>query len=312
MKRIPAILAVIILAPFILCGAGETRIGYVDVDRVTSKAKPVNNLMGSAAEQIKKLQGDIETKTRQITGMEADIKRTDGILAKEESDKKRKEVLRLRNEADDLMTKARQKSREVESTVYEPLLKKIGAAIQDVAKERNIEIVLPGAAVLYGSPAADLTDDVIRKLNEDAGDATRDTRASSKEDSKTPADAEKIRTAETGTAKPAEDPAPETKTAAPAATAATPIADAGATTQEPQTPPQQTQAAPAPTPASAEPAAKTAGTNPPTPAEPTATPAKERAPKTDATPKTAKKSAAAAKPSPTRGAGTRPVDRQPE
>jgi len=300
MKRIFILLPAIILAPMLLCGAGETRIGYVDVDRVTSKAKPVNNLMGGAAEEIKKLQQDIESKTKQVTDMEAEIKRTDGVLSKEETDKKRKEVLRLRNEVDDLMTKARQKSREVESTVYEPLLKKIGAAIQEVAKERNIEIVLPGAAVLYGSPTADMTDDVIKKLNEDATSAIR---AGAKEEPKT--------SSGTQAAAPAEPAAAAAKSASPAAVSATPIADTSVKSATDAQPAPAEASAPAPTPQSAEPApAKTTEAPAPT-AEPASTPAKERAPKSDAKPKSAKKTPAP-KSSPARASGTRPVDRQPE
>jgi hypothetical protein len=57
---------------------------------------------------------------------------------------------------------------EVDDTVFEPILKKILFAVQDVAKEQKYDIVLRGEAVLYGATATDITDDVINRLKEDA------------------------------------------------------------------------------------------------------------------------------------------------
>ncbi len=157
----------------------QTKVGYVDVDRVTRKAKAVNQAMDSVQSDIETLQKQIDEKRQQIRDLEADVQRSEGVIAASEIEKKRKEIARLRNELDDLAYRAERKARELDATVFEPLMKRILFAIQDVAKENKYDIILRGEAVLYGSTGADITDEVIRKLNEQAAAETSAPRASS-------------------------------------------------------------------------------------------------------------------------------------
>jgi outer membrane protein len=147
--------------------SAQTKVGYVDVDRVTRKAKAVNQAMDHVQSGIEELQKQIDEKRQQVKELEADVQRSEGVVAPGEIEKKRKEITRLKNELDDLAYRAERKARELDATVFEPLMKRILFAIQDVAKENKYDIILRGEAVLYGTSAVDITDEVIRKLNED-------------------------------------------------------------------------------------------------------------------------------------------------
>lgn len=145
--------------------ARSTSIGYVDIDRVTGQAKAVNSAMAGIQDKVKKYQEEIDQKRKKIRDLEEDVRRTEGILAKDEQDAKRKEINRLKNELDELDMQARREMQRLDDTFFAPLLKKIVFAIQDVAQEKDIDLVLRGEAVLYGRDSVDLTDAVIRKLN---------------------------------------------------------------------------------------------------------------------------------------------------
>ncbi|MCX7625749.1 MAG: OmpH family outer membrane protein, partial [Candidatus Sumerlaeaceae bacterium] len=132
-----------------LPASGQVKVGYVDVDRVTRKAKAVNQAMDSVQNDIEALQKQIDDKRQQIKELEADVQRSEGVIASGEIEKKRKEIARLRNELDDLAYRAERKARELDATVFEPLMKRILFAIQDVAKENKYDIILRGEAVLY-------------------------------------------------------------------------------------------------------------------------------------------------------------------
>lgn len=147
----------------------QTKVAYVDIERITSKAKPVSAMMTDIEQQVKGLQSEIESKMKKLRELKAEAQSTEGILSKDEQDKKRKEVLRLQNELDELEGRARRKMREMDSTVFEPLMKRIMFVIEDVAKEKKVDIVLRGEAVIYGATAVDLSDEVIKKLNEGSG-----------------------------------------------------------------------------------------------------------------------------------------------
>ncbi|MGI8906909.1 MAG: OmpH family outer membrane protein [Candidatus Sumerlaeaceae bacterium] len=184
-----------------VAGAADTKIAYVDIEKVTGKAKAINSALSTVGDKVKKYQNDIESKRKKIRDLEDDVKRTEGVLSRDEVDKKRKEINTLNNEIDDLVLQGRREMQRVDDTFYSPLLKKIIYAIQDVAAEKDIDIVLRGEVVLYGKDTADITNDVIRKLNEDDSASTA---ARTEKKTETPA-------------KPADTTAKPTESASPAA-----------------------------------------------------------------------------------------------
>lgn len=147
----------------------QSKVGYVDIDRVTAKSVAVNSAMGSVQDKVKKFQEDLETKKKKLRDLEADIKRTEGVVSSDEQNRKKKEAITVRNEMDDLELQAKREMQKLDDTFFAPTLKRIVYAIQDVAKEKELELVVRGEAVLYGSDSADITEDVIRKLNAEEG-----------------------------------------------------------------------------------------------------------------------------------------------
>jgi outer membrane protein len=217
MNRQQVFAAGVAVLAMLLAGAAsaQTKVAYVDIERVTSKAKPVSTMMSDIEQQVKGLQGEIEAKMKKLRELKADAQSTEGILSKDEQDKKRKEVLRLQNELDELEGRARRKMREMDSTVFEPLMKRIMFAIEDVAKEKKVDIVLRGEAVIYGATAVDLSEDVIKKLNESAD--TTGGAASKSATGKTPAEP-----AATSAPEPTQQATAPPETAAPVAPTAVP------------------------------------------------------------------------------------------
>lgn len=140
------------------------RIGYVDIDKVTAKAKQ-SAAMDKISTQVKDIQRQYQERIDKIRDLEREISRTKGVVSADETNRKQKEVTRLKNEIDELEVRHKRELQRIDETVFAPLVKQIGYAIEDVAKERGFDIVLRGEAVFYGSPAVDLSDDVIRKLD---------------------------------------------------------------------------------------------------------------------------------------------------
>jgi len=157
-----AAIAVALCAPAL---AQTTRVAYVDIDTVTAKSDKINKAMGNVEVRVKEIQESIEAKRQKLVEVKADIKKGDGVLADSELKKKRDEATKLEKELVDLEYEGRREMQKLDSTLFEPMVKTIQLAIQDVAKERSIDLVVRGEAVIYGAPAADITDAVIKKLN---------------------------------------------------------------------------------------------------------------------------------------------------
>lgn len=145
--------------------AQTTRVAYVDIDRVTDKSDRINKAMGTVSERVEGIQKDIETKRRRAAELKAEIKKGEGVLAEAELKKRRDESSKLEKEVTDLEYEARRELQKLDTTLFEPMIKTIVLAIEEVAKERNVDLVLRGEAVIYAANAADLTDEVVKKLN---------------------------------------------------------------------------------------------------------------------------------------------------
>lgn len=187
MKQIAVVLAACAaMAMSSAATAQTTRVAYVDIDRVTEKSDKINKAMASVQDRVKKIQQDIESKTTRLAELRLEIKKGEGVLADSELKKKRDETSKLEKEMVDLEHEGKQEMMKLDTTVFEPMVKTIVLAIQDVAKEQNIDLVVRGEAVIYGANSADITDAVVKKLNSasyNPGSGNKDTSEAKDSDS---------------------------------------------------------------------------------------------------------------------------------
>ena len=191
LRNIRSCLLAVVVSLFMLCPTllpAQSKIGYVDIDRVTEKARAVNEGMKKVGEKIKKVQAQLNEKKEKLRALQEEISKSEGVLSREEQDKKRKEANTLRNEIDDLDIQTRRDMQRLDDEFFQPMLKKIVWAIQDVAKERKMDMIVRGEAVLYGHDSVDISEDVIKKLNvsDSEDEASTSTRTTKKTDGAAP------------------------------------------------------------------------------------------------------------------------------
>ncbi len=166
--------------------ASSGRIGYVDIDKITSKAKQ-SAAMDKLSEDVRRIQKEFQGKLDKQRELEREIEKSRGVVSADETSRKQREVNRLKNEIEELELSYKRELQKIDDTLFTPLVKQIGYSIEDVAKERGFDIVLRGEAVFYGSPAVDLTDDVIAKLDLESVAAGSLAKGASKSAEKKPA-----------------------------------------------------------------------------------------------------------------------------
>lgn len=162
------ITAAVALAYCSTAAAQSTSVAYVDIDRVTEKSEKINTAMASVKGRVEDIQKEIEEKRKRLVEIRAEIKKGEGVLAESEMKKKRNQTAGLDKELVDLEYEGRRELQKLDTTLFEPMIKTIVLAIQDVAREKKIDLVVRGEAVIYGADSADITDDVIKKLNSSA------------------------------------------------------------------------------------------------------------------------------------------------
>ena len=171
MKKILVLVAAIVL------GVGSTswaQVGFVDL----SKALELTN-QGKAIEsqlQVRKNEAELKLKKREVEllDLQNEIEKGKNALSPQALDQKKSKFNQLRKEYSDM---AQEESLNFEKYKFDLLtsfIKELQKAAEQIAKTRKITIVLlkvedvltQASFVLYGDPSVDLTNDVIRILNQ--------------------------------------------------------------------------------------------------------------------------------------------------
>jgi outer membrane protein len=147
------------------------KIGYIDVQRVLARSAAgvaareqlekeragIQKEMDGRRQELEKLRDEIEKKGPLLT---ADARRD----KQEQFERKRRDAARA---ADDFQKELEKK----EATLLQKVLQEVCGVIERLGKERNYYLIVEkrNAGVLYASTEADLTDEVIRAYDREAG-----------------------------------------------------------------------------------------------------------------------------------------------
>ena len=148
-----------------------TKIGYIDVQRVLARSAA-----GVAArEQLEKergtIQKDMDGRRQELEKLRDEIEKKGPLMSadarrekQEQFDRKRRDAARA---ADDYQKELEKK----EGQLLQKVLQEVGGIIEKVGKEKNYYMIVEkrNAGVLYAANDADLTDEVIRAYDRDAG-----------------------------------------------------------------------------------------------------------------------------------------------
>ena len=151
--------------------APMTKIGYIDVQRVLARSAAgvaareqlekeragIQKEMDGRRQELEKLRDEIEKKGPLLT---ADARRE----KQEQFERKRRDAARA---ADDYQKELEKK----EAALLQKVLQEVGGVIERVGKERNYYMIVEkrNAGVLYAAADADLTDEIIRAYDREAG-----------------------------------------------------------------------------------------------------------------------------------------------
>jgi outer membrane protein len=146
------------------------RVGYVDVQRILARSSA-----GVAArERLEKekaaLQKEIDAKRTEIEKLRDELEKKGALLSTEASREKQENLERrvrdLRRLADDYQKELEKK----EANLLQKVLQELSGIIDRIGKQKGYQMIFErrGAGVVYGSPEADLTDEIIKAYDQEA------------------------------------------------------------------------------------------------------------------------------------------------
>jgi outer membrane protein len=152
-----------------------SRVAYIDVQRILARSSA-----GVAArEQLEKdkaaMQKDVDGKKNEVEKLRDELEKKGALLSadsrKEKQDTLERKVRDLRRLVDDYRAELERK----EQGLLQRVLVEISGVVERVGKQKGFLIIVEkrGAGILYGSPEADLTDEVIKAFDQEAGKAKK-------------------------------------------------------------------------------------------------------------------------------------------
>jgi len=148
------------------------RIAYVDLDRVAKNSAMVKQKVSAVEKDLREKQKLYQDKADELRRLRRQLATQSTVLTPAQVDKIKNRIKQLRDEMDYLQYQADRVLNNSSREIIEPVLDQVLAAVEQVAKKYQIDLVLRGDLVLFASDRVDLTDAVIRELDRSLGSST--------------------------------------------------------------------------------------------------------------------------------------------
>ncbi len=143
-------------------GAADFKIGVVDSSDILGKSAEGKKVQDTLKRKSDDLSRDLQKQDQEIGRMVADFQKQAGVM-KEEAKKQRQEELNKRaSEFQRRVSDADKQLAQLEQKEMEPVLKKLEQAVNVVAQENKLDMVLDKrrSGLLFLSPSLDITEKV--------------------------------------------------------------------------------------------------------------------------------------------------------
>jgi outer membrane protein len=166
----PGVVAAQQPAPAAAAAPTAARIAYIDVQRVLARSSA-----GVAArEQLEReksgMQKEMDGKRQELEKLRDELEKKGPLMTADARREKQETFERKRRDAARMMDDFQKELEKKEQTLLQRVLQELSGVIDKVGKDKGYYMILEkrGASVLYASPDADLTDEVIRAYDTQA------------------------------------------------------------------------------------------------------------------------------------------------
>jgi outer membrane protein len=150
---------------------GIQRIGYIDVQRVLARSAA-----GVAArEQLERekatMQKEMDGKRTELEKLRDELEKKGALLTADARREKQEQFERKRRDAARLADDFQKELEKREAALLQKVLQDVSGVIERVGKEKNYYLIVEkrGAGVVYAAADADLTEEIIRVYDREAG-----------------------------------------------------------------------------------------------------------------------------------------------
>jgi outer membrane protein len=148
-----------------------SRVGFVDIDGVTRRAKFYRDMVSEVEKLVESKSASIQAKVEERSKLSAELKKQRSILSDAEFEKKDKQITDLDRDIQDEQKALNKVLEKNDKEKMAPAVDRILKTVKEVAQEEGYDLVVTGELVLYNSAAVDLSEKVLQRLDGAAASA---------------------------------------------------------------------------------------------------------------------------------------------
>lgn len=164
---------IILLSLMFAVSIANTKIGYVNSNRIMAEYEPVRDIQIELEKEQRKLEIEFNRILENIDSLSKDYERQRLLMSDERRQNREQEIMNLERTAQEFQMKKFGPEGDItrmQNQKLQPVLEKVQSAIDVIAKERGYDYVLDAitGSILYALPQYDLTEDVIKELKKNS------------------------------------------------------------------------------------------------------------------------------------------------
>ncbi len=162
MKR----LCLLLLFPLLLTGpvwANETRIGFVNTDRIFRESQLAIRAQKKLEREFSNREQEIQKQIKQARDLQAFLEKEGLTLAEAERTRRERELANLNRDIQRAQREFREDLNQRKNEEFAAVHERARKAIMELAEREKFDLILEN--VVYASPRVDITDRVIRLLD---------------------------------------------------------------------------------------------------------------------------------------------------
>lgn len=153
------------------CHAQEIKVGFVDLMKFAQQSKKAQEQQQRFMQIVEKERNSLENKKKELVDIQDQLQKQGPMLKEETRNQKVKEFnikkMELEMSEKDAQAKLQNEQREAQ----EVLRKDVGKVIGHIRGQKKLTLVLNADALLSADDALDITDDVVKLFDAEAGKA---------------------------------------------------------------------------------------------------------------------------------------------
>ena len=150
--------------------ASSARIAYIDVQRVLARSSAGVAARDQLEREKSVMQKEMDGKRVELEKLRDELEKKGPLMTADARREKQETFERKRRDAARMMDDFQKELEKKEQTLLQRVLGELSGVIEKVGKDKGFYMIVEkrGASVLYASPDADLTDDIIRAYDTQA------------------------------------------------------------------------------------------------------------------------------------------------